>query len=1576
MTALRDNVVDNLENSFTEFEQLIDELQIEDQISNQVTSGPIIAAGVSRNKLVQSASLLNMNDNYRHNLKQIFFNDNINTYSINEILLGDQAVSLKDAVDQVKRAKMQNGAYYSAYSAISAPKFGVIHPVEDISLVALEEPEGDGIDIADAQMYMTTKAFRYMWFGFGKLTAAQAELIDRIETLEDITPDSIFGNEQNPQGYAQTQSLLNSKKLVYGDGSTFLKMSAFTLTPGYTSTWNSDLKMWLAKPGMETLHNLRVKLEAIEKEKETIAIAAPLSAIKMKKQRVNSLEELQDTKPFTNGYTTLDARFMGLQQLNPSNKLEQVDPTQIKQILTSEQDDSQFVPALNMNIGQIKEAYNDAISQRVSIKFKDKRNLIFTFDGAMDEIILSKEQGKVTPKLAAFLQYALSGLKASQSSSQILEFFSMTDGVQNYNLNNQITVRKFEQLFLTYFSKGVFSERTPGLGLTLVSDFGNKIYRRVFEIEDGVPVRSEVLRRGAFKGDPNDLLNIDSLTQSNIGAEGVIVLDRLRHGVMEYDSNGEPTGQRYTEMMMPAHHLSVAKLIQDSPNDAMPDVISKMFGVRIPSQDNHSAMNIKWVDFMPSYYGSSAMFARELVEISGADFDIDKVFAQFKDFYVKDNEFYEYGNKNSLEENYSDYVRYVNDKVNQSGTVYSEAFLTYDENLDGAKLENSATKLEAEKFYKLLGSLNIITDAGLAEKSLKALQILGLPITEEQYGNYVEKFGEPYAAPLNNKILDYKYALLGNDAVASGENPISYAPATLDILESTLSTLAEESKLFENRMLEDNIDVDNLVGKIKAFKANKGASIGAAVLPNLYLSLLTEYGIDLKTPIYLNDVTYDSFKYTKENKDKSNQRKQDTISSLITMATDNAKERLFSKLGLNKHALGIVTMMTSLSIPIRTSILLINNPVIQDLYSQALNKKDKFDPGIEKLVSNTINELMEVEVGSNLSLKEAINAYDDVTDELLLKSIDFPEEITDEEKIIILSKFKELMQLGSFTEKMGAPTSLTKGLGKDMAVVIKKKQDIADLLDVDAPLDLNKIYNSDTWNSTYVNLFNELTENLLPETFLSSSPVFQEILNDVIDNVDSRSSTLQSEDIQNISLDLLSYLNIKGYQYNLLQNGTLNEKTISNELIYPGSNRSIVDVVNNIKTTLESKNETNFFIDNFVTPLSADAVDNYSGLNLAVANTFRNLSALQKIDLQSGFAKLFGSLDTKDDAQTILNYIMVKDGLQVGYQSLLEAIAPFTLNKFLSHINTVEQAVRGDVSFESVFGLSKDELTKEFTEGFLESNINGSKLWTFERSATTGSLRKGVSVADNVVTVNWDAVGLERDAIPNYVRIKDILGEIKTYKYDASFQQDKRSTYNEIDTYGSNQQTHIGFMFGPRPTYKEVRNFVKAKNGQTQEDPSDFPALMDDINAIQEEILKAENVNIEATENSIEVQLDPEANMVNLADTALLLEQLGLNQDAQDQSEMEANVIDNVDTSLPQVDEVEAQLTLDFEMELDEQFPTLTDFWDTNIQGNKKAMTKLRENNILSLDDFIEEYNTGIYESEESFLDQIKKCNL
>ena len=38
----------------------------------------------------------------------------------------------------------------------------------------------------DAQLWMTTKAFRHMMFGFGNLNKAQALILDRIEAGEDI----------------------------------------------------------------------------------------------------------------------------------------------------------------------------------------------------------------------------------------------------------------------------------------------------------------------------------------------------------------------------------------------------------------------------------------------------------------------------------------------------------------------------------------------------------------------------------------------------------------------------------------------------------------------------------------------------------------------------------------------------------------------------------------------------------------------------------------------------------------------------------------------------------------------------------------------------------------------------------------------------------------------------------------------------------------------------------------------------------------------------------------------------------------------------------------------------------------------------------------------------------------------------------------------------------------------------------------------------------------------------------------------------------------------------------------------
>jgi len=1575
MTELRKQVTLNLEIQFDEFQTLVDELNIRDQISKNVSQGPVIAAGVQRKELVDSARLLNLNYDETHNLKQIFFNDWINTGAINEVLLGDQATSLSTPVDRVKRAKMQNASYYSAYTAFSAPALGVHHNVDSISLITLAEPKGQSsvtgeeIDRADAQMYITTKAFRYMWFGFGKLSPAQAALIDQVEAGQPISSDLIFGSEAAPQGLAKQQALMNSKKLVYFDGSTALKMSAFVLTPEYTSIWNEELKMWVAKPHRVKLHNLRIKLEAIEQDQETLGIAAPLSALKMKKQRINDLEQLDNANPFVEAPTTLDARFMGLQVLNPSNKLDIIDPTQIKEIATSEQDDSVFVEALGLNVGQIREAYNNAVSQRVVLSYKNKRNLIFTLDTALDELKVSKKEGAITPNLSAFLNYATQGLKASQASSNLLEFFSSTNGVQNYNLNNPITIRKFEQLFLSYFSKGVLAERAPGLGLTLVSDYGNSVYRRVYEVDaNGIPVRSEIIREKVWmeEGNPEDLVALDTLTRNNIPAEGVVVLDKLRHGVMEYDSKGNPTGQRYTEVILPSHFKSVMDLIENT-NAAIPAVVAKMFGVRIPSQDNHSAVSMKMVDFLPVYYGSTAMFAEEIVEISGADFDIDKVFALIKEFYVEKGEFIEYGTGNA----YDEYIRYINDKVNVSGTVYAEALGLYKNGDLAANISNSLTDSEQE----------IVSDAGLSENGLKALQILGLPITKLQFDQYEAKHGTPFEASLNNKILDYRYALISHTGVTESKEgvPISYQPANTEALTSVLAELASQSPEFAKRIEEGDVDVDNMSGKIKAFKANKGASIGAIVLPNLYLSLLTEYQIKLynKNRLNVNGKWYGNYGVTKI----GTRRKQDILSALITMATDNAKDRLVAKLGLNRHAVGLVANLIALGVPLKTSLLLINNPSIQSDYLTALNKNSKLDPGINKLISNRMSSL----VARNKDKLKLVK----VTDALLMDAIDNPEDVSDQELYSILDLFSKASTIKDFTQKMGAVTSLSKSLGKDVAEVKSKYQSMTELFAEDVPMDLSPIYRGKTWQNTYLKIFTQITNDLLPATFLTASERFSNMLEPVINSMDTNNVSFTEEVRANIRLDLLSYLTIKAYQKNQLDNDSQKVATLNNNFLYPTDYESVTDVVDRLRLT--EGGQDNFFLDNFVILERANEIDNSSGLNLANANTFRKLSPSQKVDLQNDFAKLYGSLETKNDVMSILNYIMVKDGLQLKYMSLLEAVSPFILSSYLDQINSVEKALRaGSATFESVFGMSFVELQSEFKDGYLASNINGAKLVTYEISPLA-SLPKEVkwNRKEKTASIAYSSNATAKEFFRIGVSSIDGITKYHTFKArDLTQSNNKAMVYDEIEPMGSNQQWGGGFMFGDRASYQQVRTYVKNKNAGNNVQSASIEQeisnmTFDGANAIQEDILKNESSIINANEKEVNVKMDVDGNSVNISNLEGIMGEILANEGAETNTEMEANVIENNDQSAPEMTKEEEQLSSDLEFDLADQYDYITEQYDELIKENANKLI-LMQNNLFPLSNMIEEYNSRLTkdsklsseDNQKEFIDDIRRCLL
>ena len=153
-----------LEAQYDEFVNELSDLNIQSEISRSIKDG-LEDIG----KFSDSATMLNLVSldtgkwvSQDYNLKQIFFNDWVNTKAINEILLGDQAITLKNGVDAIKRAKSQNAATISAYSAITAPKLGVMHPNDAIAAYPFEEPlgtsslTGEDIEEADAILYIVS----------------------------------------------------------------------------------------------------------------------------------------------------------------------------------------------------------------------------------------------------------------------------------------------------------------------------------------------------------------------------------------------------------------------------------------------------------------------------------------------------------------------------------------------------------------------------------------------------------------------------------------------------------------------------------------------------------------------------------------------------------------------------------------------------------------------------------------------------------------------------------------------------------------------------------------------------------------------------------------------------------------------------------------------------------------------------------------------------------------------------------------------------------------------------------------------------------------------------------------------------------------------------------------------------------------------------------------------------------------------------------------------------------------------------------------------------------------------------
>ena len=704
------------------------------------------------------------------NLKKTIVSSLLNTMYANQLMQGDQALLYKnDAVDMFKRFKGRNAAIVSFNTSTIAPKLGIYNKWITLDYVVHSEVEAKsginlgGIDQADAQNYTTVNYMRHALYSLGRLTPEMAKVLDAIEQGEDIS--------KWDKQIIELELFTSVLKTVHFDGRNYLKKSDFMLSKRLTSKFNkiteqeallhgnlivteeivkdktvksykwelkkpkdgkpgatkeivrwSDGSYYEVVPRQEKLllHDRRKVMEGWRyKDKDNswtytgkeIMLSMPISASKMLNRNTLKGHDLKAVKD--ENVNTLDLQYYGLQveTAKPHDKIP--DPTQYLLIALNELNRrgiTEFtIDGKKYNVNELEDLYEDALTARDNIRIDELKNEL-------------QDVEEFRNRFAHLLE-------SSGAEKQTIDI--VTEGL---NLNNPLIKDKYIAQIFSHFTKDGLSQKRAGDAAPHVSSYGMKLIKqvvkhtvngkdlwswRVIQTDsdeyNSVPDGLTDLSKYDFYPDVNNIKH-EKYTENRLQdalsklGEGVYFIDELRHLKPRVD-NDNITGY-FDEVVLSKFDVNQKDIYNSQ---------KYMFGVRIPSQDKHSGVNVEWVDMLPSHYGSVVSVPKEIVQLSGHDFDVDKLYISKPEGYYTKKGFKQYENT------FEDFIKY--------------------------QLANN----------KRLGKL--IKDGINQERALKAV---GLPHDEITYKDYIKKYGYSNRGYINNILLQANQQALANDQTLNG----------------------------------------------------------------------------------------------------------------------------------------------------------------------------------------------------------------------------------------------------------------------------------------------------------------------------------------------------------------------------------------------------------------------------------------------------------------------------------------------------------------------------------------------------------------------------------------------------------------------------------------------------------------------------------------------------------------------------------------------------------------------------------------------------------------------------------------
>jgi len=453
-------------------------------------------------------------------------------------------------------------------------------------------------------------------------------------------------------------------------------------------------------------------------------------------------DKLNDNYTFANA---IDADYFGEQVQNPQGKVKITTPTQNIEILSNELTGDIIIKTFDKK-GNLKE--EKITSDELIIlyeKLKSKRN-INGKELAVSELFkkIKDENGNVkeVPNYKYFFDGLIQGLKLTGGSGQDYEFLAVNpDGTPVYNVNIPLNKDKMIQSIMKHFSSGVLSHKVAGNAYVLASDHGVRVLKKLIVIRDNqgnitdytwevINKKTEGYDQLIIDNKPEDLSDLiydhrawqlgnkqaskfhqyfeSPEIQTRIAnGEEIYFSDSLRYMKKSYIKQGDEYvfNTWVSEAMIPKLNAK-QKSIQNS--------IRFMLGVRIPSQDKQSSVNIEWVDFLDDTIGNTIVIPKEIVQIAGSDFDIDKLYVSQYEGYWEDGEYKNY------EDTFTDYKKWIF-KTSKAAKLALKDKLKFNENYQSL-LNNKKSLFENSKLlYKQVEFIidNISQESGLTYEDFK-----------------------------------------------------------------------------------------------------------------------------------------------------------------------------------------------------------------------------------------------------------------------------------------------------------------------------------------------------------------------------------------------------------------------------------------------------------------------------------------------------------------------------------------------------------------------------------------------------------------------------------------------------------------------------------------------------------------------------------------------------------------------------------------------------------------------------------------------------------------------------------------